>query len=90
LRLNARGAAGALANATDMAFEPELIKGVEAAEALVPKANDRERSHRPAVRAGLDGNWEWRSNCEAGTGGVRWRVATRKQRRGLEPRRLSR
>jgi len=90
LRLNARGAAGALATATDMAFEPKLMKGVEAAEALVPKANDGERSHSPAVRAGLDGDWEWRSNSEAGAGGVRRRVARRKQRRAVEPRRLSR
>ena len=59
MRLNARGAAGALATATDMAFEPELMKGVEAGEALVPQANDRERSHSPAVGAGLDGDWEW-------------------------------
>jgi len=50
--------AGALATATDKAFEPELIKSVEAAEALAPKANDRERTHIAAVRAWLDGDWE--------------------------------
>ncbi len=50
--------AGALATATDKAFEPELIRSVEAAEALAPKANDRERGHIAAVRAWLDGDWE--------------------------------
>ena len=50
--------AGALATATDKAFEPELIKSVEAAEALAPKANYRERMHISAVRAWLDGDWE--------------------------------
>ena len=50
--------AGALATATDKAFEPELIKSVEAAEALAPKANNRERMHISAVRAWLDGEWE--------------------------------
>jgi tetratricopeptide (TPR) repeat protein len=50
--------AGALATATDKVFEPELIKSVEAAEALAPKANDRERMHISAVRAWLDGDWE--------------------------------
>ena len=50
--------AGALATATDKAFEPELIKSVEAAEALWPKANDRERMHISAARAWLDGDWD--------------------------------
>jgi tetratricopeptide (TPR) repeat protein len=50
--------AGALATATDKAFEPELIKSVQAAEALAPKANDRERMHIAAARAWLDGDWE--------------------------------
>lgn len=50
--------AGALATATDKAFEAELIKSVRAAEALAPKANDRERMHIAAVRAWLDGDWE--------------------------------
>ncbi len=50
--------AGVLATATDKAFEPELIKSVEAAEALAPKANDRERMHIAAVRAWLAGDWE--------------------------------
>jgi len=50
--------AGALATATDKAFEPELIKSVEAAEALAAQANDRERTHIAAVRAWLDGDWE--------------------------------
>jgi tetratricopeptide (TPR) repeat protein len=50
--------AGALATATDKAFEPEMIKSVAAAEALAPKANDRERRHIAAVRAWLDGDWE--------------------------------
>ena len=50
--------AGMLATATDKAFEPELIKRVAAAEALLPKANDRERMHISAARAWLDGDWE--------------------------------
>jgi tetratricopeptide (TPR) repeat protein len=50
--------AGALATATDKAFEPELIKSVMAAEALSEKANERERMHIAAVRAWLDGDWE--------------------------------
>ena len=50
--------AGAIATATDKAFEPELIKSVVAAEMLAPKANDRERGHICAVRAWLDGDWE--------------------------------
>ena len=50
--------AGALATATDKAFEPELIKSVQAAEALASKANERERIHIAAVRAWLNGEWE--------------------------------
>jgi hypothetical protein len=50
--------AGALATATDKAFEPELIRSVEAAEGLARTANDRERLHIAACRAWLDGEWE--------------------------------
>ncbi|MEP7300009.1 MAG: tetratricopeptide repeat protein [Caldimonas sp.] len=50
--------AGALATATDKAFEPEVIRSVEAAEALAPKANERERLHVSALRAWLDGDWD--------------------------------
>src|SRR3972149_4575362 len=50
--------AGALATATDKAFEPELIRGVQAADALASKANERERMHIAAARAWLDGDWE--------------------------------
>jgi tetratricopeptide (TPR) repeat protein len=50
--------AATLATATDKAFEPEVRKSLEAAEALAPDANDRERMHMTAVRAWLDGDWE--------------------------------
>jgi tetratricopeptide (TPR) repeat protein len=50
--------AGALATATDKAFEPELIKSVQAAEALASTANERERLHIAAVCAWRDGEWE--------------------------------
>ena len=50
--------AGALATATDKAFEPEMIKSLNAAEGLARKANDRERLHIAACRAWLDGAWE--------------------------------
>ncbi|MSQ92012.1 MAG: tetratricopeptide repeat protein [Gammaproteobacteria bacterium] len=50
--------AGALATATDKAFAPEMIKSVQAAEALAPKANERERTHIAAVCAWRDGEWE--------------------------------
>jgi len=50
--------AGALATSTDKAFEPELIKSLNAAEALARKANDRERLHIAACRAWLEGAWE--------------------------------
>ena len=49
--------AGALATATDKAFEPELVKSVMAAEALASKANHREQLHIAAVRGWLDGDW---------------------------------
>lgn len=50
--------AGALATATDKAFEPELIKSLNAAEALANKTNERERLHIAACRAWLNGEWE--------------------------------
>jgi tetratricopeptide (TPR) repeat protein len=50
--------AGALATAGDKAFEGELAKTVTAAEALVGKANDRERLHTAASRAWLKGQFE--------------------------------
>jgi tetratricopeptide (TPR) repeat protein len=50
--------AGALATTTDKLFEPELLRSVEAAESLAPKANERERIHIAAVRAWADGDWE--------------------------------
>ena len=43
--------AGALATATDRAFEPELLKSVEAAEGLDQTVNGRERLHIAACRA---------------------------------------
>jgi len=50
--------AGALATATDKAFEPEMIKSLNAAEGLARSANERERLHIAACRAWLDGEWE--------------------------------
>ena len=50
--------AGALATATDKLFEPEVLSSVQAAEALAPKANERERLHISAVRAWVDGDWD--------------------------------
>ena len=50
--------AGALATATDKAFEPEFVKSVQAAERLASKANERERMHIAAVCAWRDGDWE--------------------------------
>ncbi len=50
--------AGMLATTGDKAFEGELAKSVAAAEALLPKANDRERFHIAAARAWLDGQFE--------------------------------
>lgn len=50
--------AGALATSTDKAFETELIKSLNAAEALARKANNRERLHIAACRAWLEGAWD--------------------------------
>lgn len=50
--------AGLLATATDKAFEPDLARSVEAAEALASRTSDRERMHIAAARAWLDGDWE--------------------------------
>ena len=50
--------AGALATAADRAFEPELVKSLNAAEGLARTANERERLHIAACRAWLDGEWE--------------------------------
>jgi tetratricopeptide (TPR) repeat protein len=50
--------AGAFATATDKVFEDEALKSLRAAEALAPKANERERLHIAACRAWLDGEWE--------------------------------
>jgi tetratricopeptide (TPR) repeat protein len=50
--------AGMLATTGDKAFEGELAKSVVAAEALLPKANDRERLHIAATRAWLDGRFD--------------------------------
>jgi tetratricopeptide (TPR) repeat protein len=50
--------AGMMATTGDKAFEGELAKSVAAAEALLPKANDRERLHVAAARAWLDGRFE--------------------------------
>lgn len=50
--------ASMLATATDRAFEPELRKSVEAAEALAAGANERERGYIAAARAWLDGDLE--------------------------------
>jgi tetratricopeptide (TPR) repeat protein len=49
--------AGAICMATQRDFEPELVKSVEAAEALAGKANARERGHIRAARAWLDGDF---------------------------------
>lgn len=50
--------AAMLATTADKAFEPELVKSVEAAQALMPKANDRERGHIGATSAWLRGDIE--------------------------------
>lgn len=50
--------AGILATAADKMFEPELRKSVEAAEALLAQANDRERGHVAASRAWLNGDFD--------------------------------
>ncbi len=49
--------AGVICTATQRDFEPELKKSVEAAEALAPRANARERGHIRAARAWLDGDF---------------------------------
>ncbi|MEQ1865019.1 MAG: tetratricopeptide repeat protein, partial [Micropepsaceae bacterium] len=48
--------AGALATATDKAFEDEALKSQKAADALAPKANEREQLHIAGGRAWLDGD----------------------------------
>lgn len=50
--------AGAITTGADRAYEPELRRTVEAAEALLPGANDRERGHIAACRAWLDGRFD--------------------------------
>lgn len=47
-----------LATATDKAFVPEMRRSVEAAEALIDKANDRERGHIAGARAWLEGDYD--------------------------------
>ncbi len=49
--------AGALATATDRAFEPEMVKSLLAAEALAGQAHAREQMHIAALRAWLEGDW---------------------------------
>ncbi|WP_286896272.1 tetratricopeptide repeat protein [Achromobacter sp. UBA2119] len=49
--------AGMMITASDKCVEPLLRESVEAAEALVDIANDRERRHTAAARAWLDGNF---------------------------------
>jgi tetratricopeptide (TPR) repeat protein len=63
--------AGALATATDKAFEPEFIKSTRAAEQLASKANERERMHIDAVRAWRDGDWE-RATEHWGRAAITW------------------
>jgi hypothetical protein len=48
--------AGALATATDKAFEDEALKSQKAAEALAGRANEREQLHIAASRAWLGGD----------------------------------
>ncbi|TDF82343.1 tetratricopeptide repeat protein [Pseudomonas sp. H9] len=50
--------AGAIATATDKAFDAELLRSLDAAEHLASQANDRERQHIHAIRAWFDGDWE--------------------------------
>ncbi len=50
--------AGIMATTTDRTFDPELVRSLEAAEALAAKAGDRERGHVAAARAWLDGDFE--------------------------------
>ena len=49
--------AGVLATALDKAFEPEMLRSLKAAEALAPRANDRERGHIAAVRRWAEGDY---------------------------------
>jgi tetratricopeptide (TPR) repeat protein len=49
--------AGVLATALDKAFEPEMLRSLEAAEALAPRANDRERGHIAALRLWAGGDY---------------------------------
>lgn len=49
--------AGLMLVSTEKAAVPELQRSVEAAEALIDKANDRERGHMAAARAWLDGDF---------------------------------
>ena len=49
--------AAAFAIATEKAAEPMLRESVEAATALISKANDRERGHIAAAKAWLDGDF---------------------------------
>ncbi|GAA0608321.1 tetratricopeptide repeat protein [Craurococcus roseus] len=49
--------AGVLATALDKAFEGEMLRSLEAAEALAPRANDRERGHIAALRLWADGDY---------------------------------
>jgi tetratricopeptide (TPR) repeat protein len=49
--------AGVLATALDKAFEPEMRRSLEAAEALAARANDRERGHVAALRLWADGDY---------------------------------
>jgi tetratricopeptide (TPR) repeat protein len=50
--------AGALATATDKAFEDEAMKSLKAAAALAPKANEREQLHIAGAHAWLHGDLE--------------------------------
>ncbi len=50
--------AGLICTATDKAFDVELRRSVEAAEACGSDANDRERGHTAACRAWLGGDFE--------------------------------
>ena len=54
--------AGAMVTMAEKAVEPMLRETVETAEALAPRANDRERAHIAAARAWLDGDFA-RSNA---------------------------
>lgn len=49
--------AGLLTQAMETRIYKDLVAGVEAAEALAAKANDRERGHIAALRAWIDGDF---------------------------------